>query len=54
MVGGADGLFLIVLADPTIPAPADDQQAADEHTLPDYFLPLLTLTPSERRPSRDN
>ena len=54
VVGSADGLFLIVLAHPAIHAPAADQQAADDHTLPDCFLPLVTLTPSDRRPMRDN
>lgn len=53
VVGGADGMFLIVLAAPTIPAPAADLQVVDENTLPDYFLPLLTLNPSERRPTRE-
>jgi len=41
VLGGADGLFLIVLADPTIPASGTVRHGADDLNLPECFLPLL-------------
>ena len=41
VLGGADGLVLIVLADPTIPPSGTVHHGADDPNLPEYFLPLL-------------
>jgi hypothetical protein len=51
-MGGDEGLFLIVLPDPTR-SDADHQQAVEPRQ-PDYFLPLMPVPASDRHPLREN
>ena len=54
VLGGADGLFLIVLAAPTIPTSGTVRHGADDLNLPEYFMPLLPASTPNWRPFNHN